>query len=454
MSKAPNLDGFREWLDKAIRADDDVDWSTHTVDYQRFKQRLKFFARRREQIRNMVRSSSDGKLSEQVLIDLLGPKTSFPARKIQGVNAEMYSNAPLSHNLSMDPHSHIGMGPPDVVGIPTTRYVEMNESGHVGLSRSSEDASKSSGEGLNPKKSRRTQRGIMRRLSVSERNEIIVFLDWEMDKVLMFYLSQWQKLSHRLEHRQKQQQLQDGSTQQLIDYPNIAYATGCQDWLDTDLGDEILELIAFCVINVVTTQQILVRYDTFALACEGTPMLNYYMKKVTKHPTSFRKILFHEEVQAIASSFVAGSADSPFVSHFNAQRTMFNEILESLQSTQSLSSRDDVPPMDAFVNVVRKLFLVGLFEDRLGLEPAYLTARGKSLTSEVERLAHWRRRKFDISASREKPKGKILSGVQVFHLTLNMVAAFLYCMNYYVSFIASSVDQIACMSLISPVPLP
>jgi hypothetical protein len=438
MSKALNTDGFRGWLEKAVRADDDVDWSSHTVDYPRFKQRLKFFARRRSQIRNMVRTSADGKLSEQVLIDLLGPKTSFPAKKIGGDDAAIYSNAPLSHNLSMDPHSHIGMGPPEVVNVPTTDYVEMNdENENVARSASTdiEEASQSSADGLNPHKRRRTQRAIMRRLSVSERNEIIVFLEWEMDKVLMFYLSQWQRLSHRLEQQQAQQQIQQGSAQQWLDDSGNtvrAYAGGQQDLLDTELGDEILELIAFCVINVVTAQQILLRYDAFARACEGTPMLNYYMKRVTKHPTSFRKILFHEELQAIANGFAKGSEGLPFVIHFKAQRTMFRDILESLQSTESLSTRDrGMSPIDALMNGFRNWFLVGLFEDRLGLEPAYLTARGQSLTSEMERLSQWRSRKYDIVVS--KSKEKKLSGLQVFHLTLNMLAAFLYCMNYYVS---------------------
>lgn len=478
------MDGFRGWLEKAVRCDVDdcdVDWSAHTVDYPRFKKRLKFFARRRSQIRNMIRSSDDNRISEQVLIDLLGPKTSFPpAKQIDGLqdqqqhhhHQDLYSNpaVPLSHNLSMDPHSHIGRGPPDVVNVPTQAtadYVELNEEinnrgnsssdnnpnivAHSG-STENDDASVDVGH-KNPQKRRRTQRSVMRRLSVSERNEIVVFLEWEMDKVLMFYLSQWQKLSHRLEHQQQAQQQHYGYTtnsssttrqqqeqeQQWMndDSGNTvhAYAGGLQDLLDTDLGDEVLELIAFCVINVVTAQQILVRYDAFAREFEGTPMLNYYMKKVTKQPTSFRKILFHEELQAIASAFVTGSEDLPFVIHFKAQRTMFNEILKSLQSTEALSSstHDHLSLVDSILNGVRKWFLVGLFEDRLGLESAYLTSRGQSLTSEMERLAQWRKQKHDIIVSTKKSKDKQLSGMQVFHLTLNLLAAFLYCMNYYVS---------------------
>jgi hypothetical protein len=453
-----NMDGFRGSLKKAVRCDENHDWSSHTVDYPRFKKRLKFFARRRSQIRNMIRSSSDHKISEQVLIDLLGPKTTFSVRRqVQDEHHNEYDKAvnfagvPLSHNLSMDPHSHVGMGPSESVGAPaaTTDYMEMNdgtsppEQQQCGQSNSTEEGSLSSsasnGNSKTPLQKRRDQRSVMRRLSISERNEIVLFLEWEMDKALMFYLSQWQALSRRLELQQRAQH--DFSLTNRNDSPpNEAsgdlyqqYSEGGNDMFDTDLGDEILELIAFCVINVVTVQQILVRYDAFARAFEGTPMLSYYMKKVTKHPTSFRKILFHEEVYAISNSFVSGSEGIPFVVHFKAQKEMFHEILQSLQSTEALSTLNHVSLADSFMYGVRKWLLVGLFEDRLGLEPAYLTSRGQSLTNEMERLANWRKRKSDVVVA-AKPEDKKLTGLQVFHLTLNLMAAFLYCMNYYVSF--------------------
>ena len=202
--------------------------------------------------------------------------------------------------------------------------------------------------------------------------------------------------------------------------------------LDEDLGSEILELLAFCVINVITVQQILVRYDAFARAFEGTPMMNYYMKKLAKHPTSFRKILRHEELQALADGFVAGTEELPYAVQFRSHHAMFQDLLSSLQSTEAISERNNVSTVDSFMYSVRKLFLVGLFEDRLGLEPAYLTARGQSLRSEMERVANWRKQKQDYIVARNRPKEKELSSMQVYHLTLNLLAAFLYCMNYYI----------------------
>jgi len=242
----------------------------------------------------------------------------------------------------------------------------------------------------------------------------------------MLYLSQWQKLTRRLEQQQENQQLTMHSAAGRLD---------TREWselLDQDLGSEILELLAFCVVNVVTLQQILVRYDAFARAYEGTPMMNYYMKKISKHPTSFRKILRHEELLAVSQGFIEGSEDLPIVQQFLSHQSMFQDLLSSLQSSEAIAERNDVSVTDAFMYGARKLFMVGLFEDRLGLEPAYLTARGQSLKTEIQCVAEWRKKKQDYIVARSRPKEKELSGMQVYHLTLNLLAAFLYCMNYYI----------------------
>ena len=53
----------------------------------------------------------------------------------------------------------------------------------------------------------------------------------------------------------------------------------------------------------MATCQILIRYDAYARTFEGTPMMEYYMKQVTKHPTAFRKLWQHQELNALADSF-------------------------------------------------------------------------------------------------------------------------------------------------------
>jgi len=181
--------GFRECLQSAVRSDEDVDWSCHVIDYARFKQRLKFFARRRSQIRTMIHNTEDQKLAEEVLRDLCGPKQRLrSAKKIAAQTEEeiaaYYQQMPLSQNLSEDPHAHVGL--PNVVSVPSPsgdHYVEMSDGNNNDddepLDASMDENSMSSTGGPSAGK-RRNQRSIMRRLSISERNEIIIFLEWEV----------------------------------------------------------------------------------------------------------------------------------------------------------------------------------------------------------------------------------------------------------------------------------
>jgi len=77
--------------------------------------------------------------------------------------------------------------------------------------------------------------------------------------------------------------------------------------------------------------------------------------------------------------------------------------------------------------------VLGAFEDRLGLEPAYLTMRGLTLNNEMSRIAEWRKTKhIEENMMREERPVKKLTGMQVYHLTLNLLSGFLYCMNYYI----------------------
>lgn len=212
MSKALILSGggFRECLEKAVRVDVDHhdgggsnsdDWSPHCVDYARFKQRLKYFARRRSQIRTMIANQSDHRLSEEILRDLCGPKQRLrAAKKLSAVSGDNSSNNNKDENLKayyqqMPLSEHIGL--PNVVNVPSQQqqtppsasdYVEMGDSadyleeeGNLSQQSSGGDSNASGGaQAAAASNKRRDQRYIMRRLSIAERNEIIIFLEWEV----------------------------------------------------------------------------------------------------------------------------------------------------------------------------------------------------------------------------------------------------------------------------------
>ena len=374
------LDGFRKWLDRAVRCDEGSDWTAHSVDYSLFKQRLKFFARRRSRLRTLLNDSHDGKIPETILNNLL-------------------QVAPRSGGFAL----------PTVIHTEPTPTSENNPEGYVAFVDTdySSDMSSQGSERLPTK--RKTRRTVMRRLSIAERQEMVAYLATEMEKAHHFYMEQWQTLSERLDRHHDTNSNLDATT--------------------TDLGDEILELLAFCVTTVVAASQALIRYDAYARASEGMPMLHFYLKHVVQHPTNFRKILFHEELEAIADSYEETLSENT-LQDFVSQRSLLVDILAQTKATQSLATTGQEGFVDSVIMTCRDWFLVGAFEDRLGLEPAYLTMRGQSLTHEMKQLAQWRKQKTKVLTQRQEEKQ--LTGLQFYHLTLNLLSAFLYCMNYYI----------------------
>jgi Sugar (and other) transporter len=287
------------------------------------------------------------------------------------------------------------------------------------------------------------RRSIMRQLSNWERNDLVSFLSCEMDKVAMFYLSQWQQLSHQymaLTHggysnnvrnhvnnttipSQEVEEEDEIELNRTFDYPNNNNEEQYQPWIR--LGKEILELHAFCAINIVAVRQILIRYDAFARANEGTPMMQYYMKTIQsdRGAASFRKILRHEEVLALAESFqqqlsllmqqqqpqpsqAAVAAVSPNISdnsnnayatiakQFAKEQAQLQAVIASSANAEATSSTGHAHPLQdttTFLDTLRYYFVLGMLEDRLGYEPSYLHTRGRSLKAEMKQLAQWRR---------------------------------------------------------------
>ena len=432
------LKGFRLLLERATRVDDDNDWSVHTVDYAAFKRMLRHFSKRRAELRAILTQSEDDCIDETHLAHILGPQAQMPFDL-----AEQAMIYPTSQSEAID---LINLGD----STATSSYVPLNDqklssnlfhttteaTPQVAVAWSRSERRRGVPCAVDePKpdvsfwgKPRLKRRVVMRRVSNFERNDLVVFLAREMDKVAMFYLAQWQMLSqkvvHHLQQREIIQQLQLGIHGNGND-PELAL-----------LGQEILELEAFILTNVVAVRQILIRYDAFARSFEGTPILHYYMKtiKSEKSTTSFRKILRHEEIHALAESFLALCGDNgDLVTKFQLQRQRFKDVLESSERAEATSSSGHaVPLQDSLLQNLRYYFLLGLIEDRIGYEPSYLTSRGTSLTKEMQVLADWR---IDDHIEKQLQADGVkdeLSRQQVFNLGMALLAAFLYCMNYYI----------------------
>jgi hypothetical protein len=369
------MEGFREWFDKALRVDDTHDWSVHSIDYNIFKKRLVYFRDRRKRLKVLLRNSPQKTLPEKVVASIIGPKSHLPDKN--------FNYGPLGTGYVPFVDSASSVDDPNTATIVTnSRWNRKKVVYRKVVARVAE-------------------RSVAQRLSTAERNDVGMFLSREMDKVAIFYMAQWQNLSRTVEE----------------------YGPS-----DT-LGSEILELLAFCTANIVATRQTLIRYDAFARIHGSQPMLQWYMIKMVKehNPTSFRKVLEHQELKALIDLYMAEHKDT---SDFRAQLAMFEGILESSERAESIASTGHVTTNYNFLQKLQDLFALGLVEDQLGLQSEYLTSRGQSLTGEIQMIARWREHPQQMEAETEPVKK--MSWKELFALTLNLLSAFFYCMNYYI----------------------
>eukprot|EP00934_Nitzschia_sp_Nitz4_P008662 Nitzschia sp. Nitz4//scaffold15_size197535//168//2951//NITZ4_001543-RA/size197535-processed-gene-0.229-mRNA-1//1//CDS//3329537610//8652//frame0 len=458
-------DGYRAWLEKAIRVEDDKDWTPHTVDYASFKRKLRYFSKRRSNLRGLLVQSDNDSISISELEALLGIPPELPVgyatkeaklllptpkaagRTISEFSRDLYEKTPQESTID-------------------TPYVEF--SGDEQQDQRSTDTEKPSMiplqiETPNPNAmmpgtrfwdSSMVKRRVARRqVSNYERNDVMIFLGTELDGVFMFYMSQWQAISQKLEDIQAS--IAEKSRRQL---GNVTIST--EDPQLKKVGQELLELEAFVVTNLVTVRQVLIRYDAFARSFGATPMLNFYMKLVHSSlhsekfgtddeeqtgkalTSSLRKMLQHAELDALAESFLSvceNTNNQQLMQPFQTQREEFKGILESSERVETIASSGHAAPLqDTLLQKLRYYFLLGMIEDRLGLEPTYLISRGTSLTKEIQGLAEWRmhglvRGTFlDDDGDDGEETWSTMGCQKTFNLLLNLAAAFLYCMNYYI----------------------
>jgi hypothetical protein len=470
-----------------------LDWSVHTIDYDSFKSKLRQYSKRRSRIRRKLAASVDDALDAVELDVILGPPTTDVTRAdVQALMLPMtvppsqntvhpyhleetelvsnrqqrrgsargnsargnstrnvtYDNDTLTTGVMQDieeqfsassadndrPTTYITMSNEPYVTMPDNFSTTANTTYPTGAVVTSAAAATRGAAMRNFLfgRDRLKRRTIMRHVSNWERNDLIAFLSQELDKVSMFYLAQWQKLTQQFMALTKGGYKTDHVPRATA--RNVVFETtdsfSCIDSNDVNLsstnpnesdfntvilpyarmGKEILELQAFCAINALVLRQILIRYDAYARAYEGTPMMQYYMKTLSGKP--FRKILQHKEVLALGDSFLEfveqekkdalkrdDNAQQPshaqyyafIATQFQNEQTDIHQVVASSEHAEATATLGHAPLQDTLLDTLRYYFLLGMLEDRLGYEPSYLTTRGRSLTPEMRQLAAWRR---------------------------------------------------------------
>lgn len=408
------------------------------VDYSTFKQKIKKYSQRRINLKQLL----DGKdpttlISDDAVASILY----FPED----------SNKPHIHSI------------PRFRKRPQSATV-LSDTGDCYLPMTDVDgACNSERPGILKKRKRvKYRRDVMREVSGLEREGVEFFIAEEIIPISQIYRKRRQFLRFKfLEWRtkiwQERDQMylptrdnSDKSTGSDLENDIVSNANPAIIQETLRLGKALLDLEAFCVLNILVVRQTLHSYDAFARSFEGTPMMEFYLKSVLKskmphkkqkspnlYRHELREILLHKEIRDLSLEFARNLdwlcleseaeetstnawADTKAILESIAHRFQQdiqelrrlvlssstidekdflanNNRFESKKATTTSAEASIATPLEnTFMNAVARKFFIGVFmEEQFGW---YLDthSRGKSLAEEMKALTKWKRKSDEM----------------------------------------------------------
>jgi len=306
-----------------------------------------------------------------------------------------------------------------------------------------------------------------RRLSRVERSSFTRLLDQELERAASFHSTQLVYLSKSiaaLDDDGTERGEQKHESQPTANMPDSTPAISFTEVKEQyeRVGNEILELLAFVVTNVICLRQILIRYDAFVRTFDGRPLTQWYFQEKmgnsdgmdgasSDHLTD----IFHlEALLELETSFAAqmaktresygdgdksnaveyGSVSSPYLQAFTKQAAGFRSLLDKTSISVSRAAGGHIVKRDRFVNTMRTLqfyFLRGSGLRGMAMEPKLLLMRGRHLKEEMRMIAVWRETR-EFSAASQKDEGEMIDPKNILPLLLNLIACFIYMMGHYI----------------------
>ena len=313
-----------------------------------------------------------------------------------------------------------------------------------------------------------------RRLSLVERSSFTRLLDQEIERAATFYSTQLVYLAKSIaaldeteSDRQPQEQSQAPYSPEPTPTKTFAEAQGQYE----RVGNEVLELLAFVVTNLICCRQILIRYDAFVRTFDGRPLAQWYLQE--KRGTSGETYgsssdhisdLFHlDALLGLETSFAAKMKEkydvyggvptesanavkqglpgepmslslhlpSPsYLEDFAKQAADFRSLLDKTSVSVSRAAGGHIIKRDQLIQGIRTLqhyFLLGSGLRGLAMEPKLLLMRGRHLKAEMKQCAEWRETR-DL----RKGEGEKLDRDNLLPLALNLLACLLYMLNNYI----------------------
>lgn len=409
------MTNFVSFLQRSIRTD--PDWSEQYVDYEHLKKLLQSFSNRRFRLQKIIARNGFVAWDELRTADDVQRDAKTSIRNLRELMDERRRDFTSEKTNDMD----------------YIRFVEDN--------------------GSDQETSMINAKQALHMLSKSERSEFCDRFDKEVEKAALFYYAQLVHLSRSLSNLSASsrgsldQSEASFDTRRDLSRSAVGYPPQIEDCVL--LGNEIIEIFAFVVANIITMRQLLIRYDAYARAVDGLPLTRWYLKKKDSATRSGDHLhdLFHVQalnelersfvvhLQTISSQLVdheaIGTANS-FLKDFSSQFQQFNFLLDKTLLSLESVALGRIGRSDRIISSLRTYFLVGSVTSSLYFEPTFLSSRGRHLKKEMEVLANWRETKT-ISIEDSGMQGRQHMDLEnVLSFILNLVSCFLYMMNSYI----------------------
>ena len=389
-----------------------TDWSPYYVNYNLLKSHISSYMRRRVKLAELLRDGNQVYLTEEDLRLVLASaddleNTAVPADSASDDDVvRMVMQDELGHGRRGGGSSAAAVAAEKVLGLAACNdyFQYVDEPQEL--------------QPLDPAEAER-------RLSRVERSSFTRLLDAEVERAATFYSTQLVYLAKSIAEL-------DGSESDQQAHEQEKYES---------VGNEILELLAFVVTNIICLRQILIRYDAFVRTFDGRPLAQWYFqeKMGERDGSSSDHIadLFHlDALVGLEMSFatkMTENCDLPSPSYLEAfakQAAEFRSLLDKTSVSVSRAAGGHIIKRDRLIHGMRTLqhyFLLGSGLRGLAMEPKLLLMRGRHLKAEMKQCAEWRE-----TQGLEKDEGEKLHRDNILPLALNLLACLLYMLNNYI----------------------
>lgn len=200
---------------------------------------------------------------------------------------------------------------------------------------------------------------------------------------------------------------------------------------------ELLEATAFCVTNIITFRQVLIRYDGFRRTFDGIPLSEWHLQRSilgNRHPVHalFQlKDLYELEHRLVCEM----QRRKESTERLSMQSECFQHLLQKTNDALDKAVAGHVVFRDRVIATIRQYFLFG-FQSRGLVHSPKILMKGRHLKPELRAVAKWRETKeFPLTEQYPDSFSQRLMQLKpenVFPLLLNLLSCFFFMMNNYI----------------------